>query len=451
MNSKIHPASVFTDLPSFNHWFVPPTQRTVIRTTETEYRPVSTLAAGSKIEFNIATAPNEFINFSKSKLYVRMNVKLAKVGSPSAEITANDWKDVGTVNYLLHSLFSNVEVVVANKETLLTPTTYAHRAHIEALAGYSADARSSHLTSALWFENHNDRKQIIAPVLPVIQASSSNTENDGPQLSTDLSSGKKFEMCGPLHIDYAFQSRPLMSGTEYKVVLYQNTPEFYMLCPAEYRASVELDEVAYFVVKHEVAPEFVNDYYKMLLSTSARFPMVRTEVRQYTIAQKQMEYSFDNVCNSVLPRRMLVALVESEAFNGKYTKDPFEYKHFNCNFVASYVNGVQYPQKAYQPNFKDDLYIREYNGFISAINQDTFDCLTTINRTQYKRNNVIFGFNYSADLSNGVTSAGHVSLQQYGNLRLHLRFAKALPEAINVICFLQFDRILEIDKDRIAK
>ena len=53
---------------------------------------------------------------------------------------------------------------------------------------------------------------------------------------------------------------------------------------------------------------------------------------------------------------LLVALVESEAFNGAYTKDPFKYKHFNCNFIATYVNGVQYPQKAYQPNFGEDLY-----------------------------------------------------------------------------------------------
>jgi len=432
MNSKIHPSSLKTDLNTFNHFVVPRTQGTVIRTRFTEYRPISQLAVGSKIEFNIPVPQNEFINFSKSKLYIRMNVSLAKSGG--GEITSSDWANVTPVNYMMHAMFSNVELHINNKETLLTPSTYPYRAHIEATCGYTADARNSHLTSALWYTDPAKRRQIIAP------------KSD----STTPSEGKVFELGGPLHIDYTFQPRSLPGGCEYKLVLYQNQPSFYLVSTSTYIPTVKLEEVSFMCCQHEVSPAFYQEYHKIMLQNEAKFPMPRMETRSFTLGSNAQDFSIDNVCNGLLPGRMLVALVDSDGYNGNLDKNPFNYEHFNLNFMAAYVNGIQYPQSAYKPKFSEDLYLQCFQGLTSALNQDNFDAICTLDREKFK-NHPIFAFNFAPDLSNGVTSTGHVNLQEYGNLRLLLRFGAKLPKTINVICYLQYDRVIEIDKDRVAK
>lgn len=432
MNSKIHQSSVKTDLNTFNHWAVPRTQGTVTRTRFTEYRPLSQLAVGSKIEFNIPVPPNEFINFSKSKLYIRMKISLAK--SDASAITLPDWANITPANYMMHAMFSNIELHINNKETLLTPSTYPYRAHIEATCGYTADARSSHLTSALWYDDPAKRRAIIAP------------RGD----SVTPTEGKVFELSGPLHIDYTFQPRPLPGGCEYKLVLYQNQPSFYLISNAAYIPSVKLEEVSFLVCQHEVSPMFLQEYYKMILQNEAKFPMPKMETRPFTLASNAQDFAIDNVCNGLLPGRMLVVLTDSDGYNGNPDKDPFDYGHFDLNFIAAYVNGIQYPQSAYKPNFDQDLYLQCYQGFTSALNQDNYDAICTLDREKYK-DNPIFAFNFAPDLSNGVTSTGHVNLQEYGNLRLQLRFSSKLAKTINVICYLQYDRIIEIDKDRVAK
>jgi hypothetical protein len=156
----------------------------------------------------------------------------------------------------------------------------------------------------------------------------------------------------------------------------------------------------------------------------------------------------DNVIFGQLPRRLLVVLVKNDAFNGSYKEDPFYFNHFNLNYIACYIDGVQYPSKAYQPDFSNGKYIREYNGLLQAINQNNTSTSVDIDRKLFKNGNTIFGFNFSPDLSNGADALSHLSEIKRGSLRLQLRFKDPLESAINVLLFCEFDNIIEIDQDR---
>jgi hypothetical protein len=58
-----------------------------------------------------------------------------------------------TLHNYLHSLFSQVDVLLNG--TLITSSinTYAYRAYIETLLSYGTDAKSSQLTSALFYKD----------------------------------------------------------------------------------------------------------------------------------------------------------------------------------------------------------------------------------------------------------------------------------------------------------
>ena len=52
------------------------------------------------------------------------------------------------------------------------------------------------------------------------------------------------------------------------------------------------------------------------------------------------------------------------------------------------------------------------------------------------------------DLSSEVTDAAIQTIQKQGNLQLEIRFAQALPEAINVILYASFRGKIKIDRAR---
>ena len=122
MNAKLHNASAFTDNPQLIHWMMPKTQRSIIRSYETEFRPLSTLSHTSKIEFLVPVAHNEFINFSKSMFWIKLRFNLKKANNTKVE--ASEWTKVTCVNYLLHAMFANDEVIISNKDTIQSPPTY---------------------------------------------------------------------------------------------------------------------------------------------------------------------------------------------------------------------------------------------------------------------------------------------------------------------------------------
>ena len=59
-----------------------------------------------------------------------------------------------------------------------------------------------------------------------------------------------------------------------------------------------------------------------------------------------------NIINGLLPRQIVIGFVKADAMNGDYKLHPFNFYHFNCNFIALRVNGLQIPAKGYRPNFK---------------------------------------------------------------------------------------------------
>ena len=92
----------------------------------------------SVIEFEINN-PECFLELNKTEVEVKYRIKKADGGN----LTAED--HVGTVNYPIASLFSNVEVKLNNKTITYGSSNYAERAIMEVLMTYNQDALKSWL------------------------------------------------------------------------------------------------------------------------------------------------------------------------------------------------------------------------------------------------------------------------------------------------------------------
>ncbi len=73
-------------------------------------------------------------------------------------------EQVGPVNLWLHALFSQVEVFLNNKLVTPSSTAYTYRAYLETILNFTKDAKSSQLTSALFYKDKAGKMDSVNPV-----------------------------------------------------------------------------------------------------------------------------------------------------------------------------------------------------------------------------------------------------------------------------------------------
>src|SRR5277367_820231 len=167
MSSVIHELSSVTPHPDFDLFGVPPTQLTVEKDILTEHRPISILNSYSVIQFTIPTGVDEYIQLRESLLYMKIKINLKK--TDKTDVVAADWLKVAPVNYLLHSLFKQVDLEIDGKSITLSPQTYAYKAYFESLLGFTKDAKESYLSASGYFIDNTDKTGYLSSAVGSIK------------------------------------------------------------------------------------------------------------------------------------------------------------------------------------------------------------------------------------------------------------------------------------------
>jgi hypothetical protein len=437
--SAIHELSSITPLPEFDIFGVPPTQLTVDRDLVTEHRPISVLNSNSQIQFVIQSAVDEYIQLKETLLYMKIKVNIKK--TPTGNILETDWQKIAPVNNLLHSLFKQVDLEIEGKSITLAPQTYAYKAFFETFLGYTKDAKESFLTASGWYDDTGEKAAFSESRSKLIRPTTIDVDGDG----------KSIELMGKLHLDLAFQPKALLGGTTIKLTLVPNEPSFYLWTKDDkVHPEVEFENASLFVHRSKVNFPVVEGHNLALNNGTAKYPICRSNVKAFNISSGVHDFSIDNAINGQMPRRIFVALVPNDAFKGNILKNPFNFKHYKLDYIAAYIDGTQFPTKAFKPDFENGLYVREYMSLFESLNQITTDSTLTIDKDKWANGNTIFGFNFAPDMGDDCNKMGYVNPIKRGTLRLDLKFTEALKEAIDVLVYCEYDNLIEIDLTRNA-
>ena len=84
-----------------------------------EYHPLTTVAGGSPIEFDVGASGKDYIDFANTMLYVKANITRA-----DGTNLAND-SPIGPSNLFLHSLFRKWTFLSTALSSLQTPIRIA--------------------------------------------------------------------------------------------------------------------------------------------------------------------------------------------------------------------------------------------------------------------------------------------------------------------------------------
>lgn len=421
---------------------VPPTQSDILGSQYLEFKPQNTLSSTGPLEFTIPGQSDSYLDLSQTQLHVK------------AKITQADGTDLpqdapcAPVNLFLHSMFNQVDVFLNDKMVSVPSNTYAYRAYLESLLSYGPAAKSSHLTSALYYQDTAGKMDVVDP------SSADEEANLGLKKRYQFTKESKVvDMMGPLHTDQTFMDKLLLNNVEVRFKLHRSKNEFCLvssqlppqLAP-DFRVHI-LDATLY-VRSVKLNPALMISHARELeRGITAKYPYRHVDVKSISIPQGNLSFVRESLFTGQIPRRLILGFIDNTAYSGSWIKNPYNFKHHKVNYIAIHSNGESVPWKPMQMRFSDtdtSGHIVAYQTLFQGTNILHKDQGLHINREEYGAGFTLFCFDLSADSSDG----GHLNLLKTGSVRLELQFQEPLANTVQLLVYSEWDSILEIDRSR---
>lgn len=416
-----------------------PTQVNVENSYYCHYSPVSSLTQDSNIEYSIPGNLDEYVDLSHSLLSVKVQIVPEKEDTKEADLT-NDANDFGVINNFCSSLFSSVDVALNQKTVSSASSHYAYRAYLECLLNYSSDARKSHLTTGLWYDDDGGQMDQLHTLI--------GTTNKGLQARREhFKDAAIVDLLAPIHADIFNSDKFLLNNVDISLRFVKNKSEFLLMQSADsLQRKVVIRDMSVIMRRVKVSPSVILNHGRLLSNNTCKYNLTRVEIKTFTLAKGAMSQSVDNAVLGLLPKRVTIFFVTNKAFNGSRQHNPYNFQHFSLNYLSLMCNGTKIPSTALTPNFEKKNFIRCFHSVFSGSGCHYSDCGTLINRDNYDKGYAVFCFDLSSDMS--ASCGSHFNLSKTGNLKIELGFAKPLSETINLMMHAEFDSILEIDQHR---
>ena len=479
--SYVHPFSKRCEKSEVDLFSVPPTQQSLERGRWIDYAPLSSVQnPDSAITFLMA-GTDEYIDLSKTILTVTGNI-MKKDGT--TKLTGGGQANVAPVNNFLHSLFKQVDVYLNGKQVTPAMGTYAYRSYIETLLNYDVSAKKSQFSSALYYKDTATKMD---------ENGSSSTEKEITYVEADTHSGTpstpkktwitipgtgnqgfakrhkfiengiQFVLSGPIFSDIFMNDRLLLNMMDLKVVLNRSSDSFSLMDKNADDALIEprvhLTDVVLKIRKVKVDQPVSDGVERMLKQTPALYPIRRVECKILTIPENLPNIRQDNIFSGIIPKSFVFGLVDVDAANGVYGKNPYNFQHFGVTNVSLTANGQEIPFKQLTLKYPKDVngkvdaatddeldFDEAYNTLFSGTGKIYSNAGLDITREDYPGGYTLYAFDLTPDM---CKSADYFNTVQRGSLTLALTLKKQ-KHAIAIVCYGDFENVIRIDSERNA-
>ncbi|TWW77920.1 hypothetical protein D4764_11G0000410 [Takifugu flavidus] len=381
------------------------TQLSIDEKTYTEISPLSAITDGGPIEFFIPGDGDRYLDLNDTLLHLRV-----KITNPNGSNLAND-AAVGLINYPLNTIFSQCDVTLGDRLISQSSATHPYRCMIETLLNFSPDTLSSQFTGGLFYKDTAGSVDSIVLV---------NGPNNGlTRRAASTARSREVHLLGPLHGDIFFCERLLLNSVDLRIKLTRANDAFCLM------GALRLGHAA------------------ALMKGNALYPLSRVNVKTYSIPANSRVCNQENLFLGSIPKYVVLGMVHHEAFTGRRDLSPFNFRHYDIEYLALCQDGRQVPAKAFQPDFNNGVSVREFYNMFLATGRHLKDLPLSISRDDFNDGYSLFVFNLNPSDDNDA-----LSTVSNGNLRLELRFRTPLPHTATLIVYACYDSILEINAKR---
>ena len=364
----VHPYSKRCEKSEVDLFSIPPTQLSLEKGRWIEYRPLSSVQNNDSAITFVVAGTDEYLDLSKTILVVEGKVIPGTGGNLDSGQTS-----IAPVNNFLHSLFRQVDVYFNGKQVTPAMGTYAYRSYLETLLNYDVSAKQSQLSSAMYYKDTAEQMDEAgrlprSTTITYVEADTGNGSSPAKTFSLPvpgtgnqgfakrhkfIENSKKFTLSGPIFTDVFMSDRLLINMLDLKVVLNRSYNEFCLMDKnsTSKNPKVELTDVVLKIRKVKVDQAIRDSTEVLLKQTPAIYPVRRVVCKALSIAPGLPNVRLDNIFSGLVPTSFVFGLVDSNAYTGEYSKNPFNFKHYDISTITLSVNGEEIPFKQLRLKF----------------------------------------------------------------------------------------------------
>ena len=406
-------------------------ERSVIRGKEVFFRPVN-MSNDGPFEFQLPSQGNQYLQLGSFRLYGKTRIH---------HIDGDDLTkdEVGVINMFPASLFEDITVTVNGVNVMESGSKAAHyKNYIETILSYGRDARDGWLSGAMFAMDDAGDFEI-----PYANAGWVKHLNR-------LKESRVFDWEMPVCDDFLRSDRVLPNGIDLKIVFHRSRTPFSLMGPKDKVEKeeyvIEFKELKLYARMLEMDPSVAAYHQHGWNIQPYIYPINKTTIHHFLVPAGGSYCNIGPIFSKQLPKTVVVGMVDTKAFQGCASMNPWNFQHFWCNKINLNVATTIVPSEPYRPDFYKDLYAREFSSLFQNTGLKISNEGNCITRDHFANGCFLTPFDLTADNCNGF----HAHTPQEGSLLVEIEFATELKQSITVIVYSVFDSELKISKNREA-
>ena len=208
---------------------------------------------------------------------------------------------------------------------------------------------------------------------------------------------------------------------------------------------VRIEEAVFEVRKVKVATSEQLHLEKVLMTSGAKYPLAHVVTRHFTLAAGASTANVDALFTGQIPTKVIIGLVNNEAFVGSWNKSPFNSAHMDLNQACLVVDRRPLPAQPWQPDFTQGLYAETYHALLKSAGMYPSDWSNGLSAAQFVGGTMLLSWDLTPDESDGTA---YLSPRPLGTVKASLRFAKPLPAKTTLLAYAQYDKLVIVDAYR---
>lgn len=406
-------------------FFTPVIPENVLREGVTiQLNPINSITDSGPYEFVFARDPDHYVYLPLTRLYGTVRVDKLD-GTP---LTTAD--NTSICNLFPQSLFKQMEIEIEGTQINdISSSTYAIKAYLETILSFGNEAKATHLQMEGW-----------------------SSDSVGKENATDAESWKKrqanildkeYYFSILLHCDFFHMERFLIPNTGFTLKLIRNSDSYSLIAPA-LKAKISVKNLNLSIHKIKIAPDFDKAIENNLRKEPAIYPLTQSKIKSFLLQTGTSSTTVQSVLTGALPQSLIICFLDTKAFNGDVSANPFVFQHFNLNKLNLKIGGTPFHPTEFTPDYEKNKYVREYlNLFYHGGCQHSNNCIN-IGYKEFKSNSNFYLYDFSPDLCN----AYHHHATKYGNIDIELGWSTPLANNIYMIIYSSHRQNLLIDINR---
>ena len=418
---------------------VPPTNTSIGDCKFIQFYPITSTTIGGPIEFVIKTSNDVYLDLSSTLLYTKSRI-LLRGGSEITESLTTDNRYVAPINYWGCTQFKDIQVYINGRLVSNNDNLSAYRSYLETLLTYSEQSKNDQLACSLFYKDNGDNLDWIDENI----ADPEKTKNDGLTIRYEKTKNSKtFETFGRIHSEMFTQNKLFPGGNEIRIKNFRTNPDFSLISKTKTADSFQIStDTAILYIRQCEIPDYILESHKKAIQTrNMKFPVRRGMLKFFSKSSGRSDLSEPNLVSGTLPTKLIIGLVDSEAFNDNINKNPFNFQNFNLQSIVLRKNGTAMPFEELCFDYNNDIYTQGYMSLIIATSKLFQDQGFNITPEEYKNGYTLYGF----DLTSDITPGNSINLLQQGKLSLELKLKEVCSSSITIIVYLEFESIVELN------